>query len=248
MALTTSLISYWELEEASGTRNDSHSTNHLTDNNTVLSAAGKVGNAADFERDNGEFLDRADNAALSTGNIDFTVCAWIKLESLSGGLKQTIVAKGDGSNAEYVLRTTTDDKGEFFVYGSAAFGNSGVITASTFGTLSTGTWYFFVAWHDSVADTLNIQINNGTPESTSHTLGVFDSTAHFQIGSYSDFNEAFDGLIDQVGFWKRVLTAPERTSLYNSGNGLSYAALSAGAGWGGLLAHKANRLVVPFDM
>ena len=36
-----SLVSYWNLDEASGTRNDSHSTNHLTDNNTVTNAAGK---------------------------------------------------------------------------------------------------------------------------------------------------------------------------------------------------------------
>lgn len=38
--LLTSLISYWDLEEQTGTRNDSHGTNHLTDNATVTGAAG----------------------------------------------------------------------------------------------------------------------------------------------------------------------------------------------------------------
>lgn len=38
--LKTSLISYWNLDEASGTRNDSHGANHLTDNNTVTQAFG----------------------------------------------------------------------------------------------------------------------------------------------------------------------------------------------------------------
>lgn len=33
--LLTNLVSYWKLGEVSGTRNDSHGTNHLTDNNTV---------------------------------------------------------------------------------------------------------------------------------------------------------------------------------------------------------------------
>lgn len=40
MALTDNLISWWSLDEASGTRYDSHGTNHLTDNNTVSSEAG----------------------------------------------------------------------------------------------------------------------------------------------------------------------------------------------------------------
>lgn len=47
--LLTSLIAHWKLDEASGTRNDSHGTNHLTDNNTVTTATAKLGtNAAQF--------------------------------------------------------------------------------------------------------------------------------------------------------------------------------------------------------
>src|SRR3990167_7395409 len=80
---TTGLISWWSLDEASGQRNDSHGSNHLTDNNTVLSAAGKVGNAADFEKSNSEFLSIADNPNLSTGDIDFTIAIWVKPETAS---------------------------------------------------------------------------------------------------------------------------------------------------------------------
>ena len=32
----------------------------------------------------------------------------------------------------------------------------------------------------------------------------------------------WDGLIDEVGFWKRILTAQEKTNLYNAGAGLAY--------------------------
>lgn len=46
-----SLVSYWNLDEASGQRNDSYSTNHLTDNNTVTNAAGKEpAPTANFQR------------------------------------------------------------------------------------------------------------------------------------------------------------------------------------------------------
>ena len=45
---TTGLVSYWALDETSGTRYDSHGSNDLTDNNTVGYTTGVQGNAADF--------------------------------------------------------------------------------------------------------------------------------------------------------------------------------------------------------
>lgn len=227
MPLTTSLISYWELEEASGTRNDSHGSNHLTDNNTVLSATGKVGNAADFEDTNSEYLNRADNAALSTGDIDFTFALWVKMESKSG-TQNRIIAKGTATDEEYTIyHDSAADRFVFAVKGSAGSGNGNGIGADTLGAVSLATWYFIVAWHDATANTLNIQVNNGGVDSVAHTFGVYDGAGDFYIGAGYPFPGGyFDGLIDQVGFWKRTLTTQERTDLYNSDNGLSYAGLS----------------------
>lgn len=71
--LNDNLVAHWKLDESSGTRNDSKGANHLTDNNTVTSAAGKLGDAADFESSNSERLTLADNADMSLGsNSDFT--------------------------------------------------------------------------------------------------------------------------------------------------------------------------------
>src|SRR4051794_40520428 len=79
--LLANLVSYWKLDEASTgvapvTRNDSHGTNHLTDNNTVTSAAGKLGNAAQFTAANSESLSRIDNASLRFGDEDFSLAFW----------------------------------------------------------------------------------------------------------------------------------------------------------------------------
>src|SRR6056300_304684 len=50
---TTDLVSFWKLDEASGTRVDAFGSNDLTDNNTVGQGTGTVyANAADFERSN----------------------------------------------------------------------------------------------------------------------------------------------------------------------------------------------------
>jgi hypothetical protein len=79
-------------------------------------------------------------------------------------------------------------------------------------------------WHDAVADTLNIQVNDGTVDFMA-TGGALQSAnvAPLDIGrrSGTSSNIYWDGRIDQVMFWKRVLTSGERTQLYNSGSGVT---------------------------
>lgn len=225
MGLTDSLISFWELEEASGTRNDAHGTNHLSDNGSVGSASGTVGTAADFESTSSQFLDHADNAELSTGDIDFTIAAWVNIESRGVG-ERCIVGKANAAT-EYILEDVQSGPFNGFTF---FVGASNV--ASAFGQPIIGVWYYVVAWHDSVANTINIQVNNGAVDTTTGVTGPTDGGEPFQIGRYGT-GQYFDGLIDQVGFWKRVLTSQERTDLYNGGAGLSYAAMGGGAGSGG---------------
>lgn len=219
-SLLTSLVSYWKLDEASGTRVDSvvASGNDLTDNNTVTQAAGKISNAGQFTSANSETLSRADNASLSTGDIDFTVAGWVYGDTLpSGG---GIIQKGNGAAAhefDLFFRGT----GTAFAFRIA----NGTLLAqdNTIVPPSTGTWYFVVGWHDSVADTVNVQVNNNTAVSTATTgVAPTDTAAAFIIGRSVVSTVFWNGRIDEVGFWKRVLTATERTNLYNAGAGVTY--------------------------
>jgi hypothetical protein len=225
-ALTHHLISYWELEESSGTRHDSHGTNHLTDNNTVTSARGKVGIAAQFARASSQSLTIDDNASLSVGDIDYTVAAWAYMTSTPTAHTK-VAGKGTGSGS-LVWGLQWRAGGHFRFEACQATGLACAnVVADSFGTTSLGTWYFIVAWHDATANTLNIQVNNGNVDSLSYLSGGYDDTGPFNIGGDSAFGEFWDGLIDQVGFWKRVLTSSERTQLYNNGNGMSYSQIKA---------------------
>jgi hypothetical protein len=226
--LTTSLIAYWELGEASGNRADSHGSNTLADNNTVTQAAGKVGNAADFERDNTEYLSIADNAALSTGDIDVTMCAWVYFESLAMGAGQIrqIISKEGASDGEYYLfYDSTADRLSFTVYGASAYGSGGAVNWGS--APSATTWYFVCGEHNASANTIRIKVNDGAWVSVGHSAGIFDSDGAFRLGLNSAA-QSMDGLIDQVGFWKRTLTDAEHSFLYNSGNGRSYADVVTG--------------------
>ena len=230
--LLTNLVAYWSLDETSVgivpvTRADSAGTSTLTDNNTTASAAGKVSNGADFEATNTEWLSSADNASLSTGDIDFTVAAWVKAETLAGSARRIVTKMTDTSVREYSLHYNAATARFTFYVANAAGALVGTVSADTLGAPSTGTWYFIVAWHDSVNNTVSIQVNNGAADSANTTGVPADTAATFQIGAYGAGLEPFDGIIDEVGFWKRTLTTAERTWLFNSGNGRSYAAIVA---------------------
>ena len=217
-----SLQAYWLLGEASGTRNDSHSTNHLTDNNTVTQAAGIQGNAAQFTAATSESLSIADNAALSMGDIDFTVCCWAYLDST--GVTRDLLTKhmSVGDQRAYRLNIQASNEAFFYVDPLGTSIGEASILATTFGAWTAATWHFVIAWHDATANTINIQVDNTGVNSTAFTLGVFDNTAAFQLGN-SGNNDAFhNGRVDEAAVWKRVLTADERSYMYNSGLGRTY--------------------------
>jgi hypothetical protein len=213
--LLSSLVAHWRLEEASGTRFDSHGGNDLSENNSVGSAAGKLGNAVLFAAANEESLAIADNGTLSMGDIDFTIAGWVYFESLgSGGL----VSKwGAGPVLEYMVYFNGTNL-QFLISANG----SAAVSITNSQAVSATTWYFFVAWHDAMANTINLTVNNNTAASLSHSTGVFDGTAAFSLGRNEEGLSWLDGRLDSVSIWKRILTSGERTQLHNSGNGLDY--------------------------
>jgi hypothetical protein len=222
--MTTSMAAHWSMEEASGSRLDDHGGNTLADNNTVTRTAGTVGFAAQFVAASSEYLSIADNAALSMGDIDLTISAWVYLDTKAANMG--ILGKWSGANPEYLLwYETAADRISILVRNTA---NSAQTTqrANTFGAVPTATWLHVVAWHDSVNNLVGISVNAGTPDTIAHTGGVRDSTQAFEIGRFNSANY-FNGRIDQPAIWKRVLTAADRTWLYNAGAGRSWADVQA---------------------
>lgn len=217
--LLTNLISYWKLDEASGVRVDSHGTNNLTDNNTVTSNPGKINLAGQFTKANSEYLSIASNATLQTGNVDFTFACWVYADSTP--LVDILSKWKDVNNREYILIQNGAVVYQFYVSQNGTT-QSDVVSATNYGPPQVNTWAYIIIWHDSGANTINIQVDNGVPNSAAYAVGVHIDTAAFCIGNRDAGARHYDGRIDEVGFWKRVLTAAERTQLYNGGSGLAY--------------------------
>jgi hypothetical protein len=228
VALADNLIAYWTLDEASGTRNDSVGSSHLADTNTVGSAAGKLGSAASFVAANSECLSRADNADLSTGDIDFTLAAWVQLT----GTATTRPILGKQSSAavrEYRLQYEASNTRFRFLVFNAAGSVVGDVSASNFGPPSAGVLYHVAAWHDAANNQVGIAVNGGTPNTAATTGAPADTAATFYLGFDAANAVYFDGLIDEVGLWKRVLTSQDRTDLYNGGAGLAFSSFGGGS-------------------
>jgi hypothetical protein len=229
MALTDNLAVGWKLDEASGSRADVLAVQTLTDNNTVTSAAGVggAGTSAQFTAANLESLSRADNATLSMGNIDFTIAVWVYLDDLT---PNPIVSKWTGGlgNKEYLLMQDNSSyysTGTRFVFIVDPVGDTstmGVANANVLGAPSTGTWYHVVAWHDAANDQLGIAVNAGSATTVSHTHGVADTGSDFALGTFQAGLDHFNGRLQSVYIWKRVLSGAERTELYNGGATLDY--------------------------
>ena len=221
-SLYNNLRVYWNLDETSGDRVASFEAGAasltLTDNNTVPSAGGRLGRAADFNGTN-EFLSIADTPALSIGVTQFSLCFWINRDDDPVG-DEIPLAKWDaaGGNREYLVNTWTNGVStriEVAVRNSAN-------TTSTFATLDAGlvpgNWYFVHAFADGT--NVGISVNLGAPATTAFTSVVRDGTAQFRLGSQSDGVNFFDGKVDMVTLIVgRVATSAELTYLYNSADG-----------------------------
>ncbi len=223
--LHAGLAAYWPLDEASGTREDAHGVNHLADFNTVGADAGKLQGAATFNQVD-EYLAHDDNDTLSTGDIDFTFSAWIRLGTIHFDSPIVIKGRVAGSNYEYLFFYASGPHRFRFMVSPDGGVVMGAVDADSFGPPDENVWYFVVGWHDSTGDTLNIQVNDGAVSSTPWTQGVHAGTAPFEVGRIFEWGYYLGGRLDEIGFWKRVLTADERTLLYNGGRGYSYSQFS----------------------
>lgn len=212
----TDLVAYWKLVEVGGTRADSVGANTLTDNNSVLSAAGIQSNAAAFVSASSQRLSVASNAAVVMDTVSFTISCWCYFQAVN--VTQGIVTKKGASN-EYNLYLFSSGKFTFELYGQT----SGSTTLFSTPSAVINAWHFVVAWWDRDARTLNIQINDGAIASAAATFvgETRKNTNDLNIGSYGTtlYN---NGRIDEVGLWKRILTTAEKTSLYAGGAGISY--------------------------
>lgn len=228
--LLNALIAYWPGNEASGNALDLHTNGlTLTGNSPSIPAASGIVYATARNYGASTFYHyRNDETLVSCGDVDFTLAAWIYLNSLAN----TSMGKDSGGSGgrEYMLgynhavtryQWRVSDNGVSWA----------IVNADNYGAPASGAWHLLVGWHDAANNQIGISIDGGTPNTVAHTTGCFDGATPFRIGYVGTLGYSY-GRIGPVAFWKSAagnggaLTAAQRTALFNSGNGLAYTAFT----------------------
>jgi len=214
--LTDQLVAYWPLDEAAGTRFDVVGTNHLTDHNGVSSAAGIRSQAAKFTAAQTTHLSVDDNSVLSAGaDVSFTISLWANFERVRPN-DLTVLAKGASVGGNEENRIGIYNEQMYFNIRSEPHGPELLHRGNV--ELQPHEWVFVLAWYDAVAGLSGIRTNS-KEDLFFWSLGVQDTADPFHIGTTSRIVvDPLDGLVDEVGFWKRVLSPEERAEIHRRGH------------------------------
>lgn len=113
------------------------------------------------------------------------------------------------------------------------------MTCNSIGTLALNTWYNFIAWNQTAGGSTAAHIGlsvNLSQNTATYTSGVKIGSAPFVLGAISDGMAApatkySDARIDEVGFWKNMLTNDDRANLYAGGSGNTYTGSTNANSW-----------------
>ncbi len=233
------IVAHYKMDEASGSALDSVGSLNLAEaagGNSIGTAAGKVATCRYFNDvgTNGHFTVAASAVTAMANTYNWGFTCWAKIES-KAGVNGHLISRRN-VNLDYWLRYVfASDRFEFSVWTTG--GVQTAILANNLGIPALATWYFIACWYDSVAQTINISVNNGTVNSTAHGGNINATSTAFEIGAYGAGGvpgEQLDGWMDEVSVYKNGFPSEYLSNIYNAGNGVNLTSLLAiGAAAGG---------------
>lgn len=220
MTVSTDLVSFWEMNEASGNAPDEEGSNNLADNNTVGSDTGNTyATARDLERDNSEFFSISSNSDFDLSTTSYTWMFWLKPESFPGSmyiLNKSLL--GAQSSADYRLQTVGTGTTLSYYIGDGT--NQEKIDV---GTLATGEWSLSIFGYDSTSDEMFASFNGSSLQTVSPSFSRRNQNIQINFGALiPSFTSGFDGLMGPVALWHKSLSNSEIKWLYNLGKGRTY--------------------------
>lgn len=214
-SLISGLVAYWSLSETSGTRFDS-GPNHfdLTAANSPATGTGQLGQCASLTHGSNQYFNRQYQSMLAFSGTSFMFAAWLQ-PSQTTSERVFVSTPGNGYLMELV--------GGRFGFQVALSGAGTPEVTDPVNLPAVGVNSLVFGWLDTVAKTINVQVNNHAPVSSAATAALVPSTDLFYLGGYNAAGTyAWDGLLGPVMCWNRVLSASERATLWNGSAGNAY--------------------------
>lgn len=224
------LISYWSFD-APDVRADTVIDLVGGNDGTIVGAPkhvnGQVGEAFEFGGEPDAIdVESPTNGSLDFGDAqDFSMMAWIKVDEppVMGGGQSTIISKGDGGGNARILWKILATQMQVTIANEGGGGPK--IDFNSISDVVDGKWHhvFFVA--DRSDATLiyidgKLDAEGGPSEGTDVTTeSPLFIGASVRVGKTT--RRYFEGLIDEVGIYDRVLTENEIVKNFNSSQGLA---------------------------
>ncbi len=209
----------WDLDTGSGSTatDESGSNNYGTLGSaaTWTTTAHSGGEAVNFDASSNAYITSRGSAVNTTQS--FSVAAWVRLASTSA---TAIVASQIGTTSSaFVLKYEPGGgiNGWDFMMTQSDATSPTQDHAYTNGNASTGVWTHLVGVFDSSNNTTKLYINGSLNASGAHST-TWNATGAVNIGRLrwnAAYANNFNGIIDDVRIYQRVLSATDVSDLYN---------------------------------
>lgn len=215
--LTTSLEAYWPCDEPSGDLLDSHNSYDLAESGTLGTDSGVVSTARSIAGTGYFYLSGAGNIALWEPKRTRTYAGWVYSSNVASDL---YLSSSFSATVYFRLYTIS---GNVFFDVLDTTGSHISVQATTFGAISTNTWYYISCDMDSSTGEIGISINGQRDSATvTNGINIGGGAATLRLG-------ASQMRVDEWSLWDgRVLTTSELNALYNAGAGRAYSSLGSG--------------------
>lgn len=206
--LNVDLVTYYKLDEASGAIEDSLGNLNMTNFGAEYGATGIINKSLDFVAANTDWV-LSDGVLNMSGNGgNFSVSLWFNFDSIAAFSE--IYSTNVTTLGILIVDNATSDENLCMREGGPGRCATGVIKPNQ--------WYHVVITGDGTTMKLYL---NGTSVHNFTTSQVFPSEG-IVFGAFNDLTQGFfDGRIDEIGVWNRVLSIEEIVQLYNGGSGIT---------------------------
>lgn len=183
--------------------------------------------ATQFVAAQGHYLSSPDGAQTQAGAGSWTVQGWFYPDAVNTGSTQWLCGKSTSlatGLTEYAIMIQ-NTVAQVICYVSTA--STLYTLSSSAGSVTAGAWHHVALTYDATTGSLSLSLNGSQVAATTVVGAVAITTAPLTFGGRFNSTAAyFGGRLDSWGWHKGVtLSASQVTTLYNSGNGLTYASL-----------------------
>ncbi|WP_049937012.1 LamG domain-containing protein [Haloplanus natans] len=192
----TDLVAYYPFEGSAADLSGNGYDGTL--NGDVSFASGQIGRAASFDGDD-DYVQTPYSPSLSD---PLTLSAWVSVPTALSGRRQ--IVSPDDAGYDWSILYDEFDQWALFT-GEGVLRGPSITTGQP--TLVTGVW-------DPEASETRLYVNGSLVATGPLATGT--TTNAFRIGDNPDFDENFNGWIDDVRIYTRALSASEVQALYDS--------------------------------